>query len=189
MRTNYSPVTEFVVGDKVKICKSSTHPHMVGLKGEVTYLTPEGCVKVKLGPNMCYYAHPSELELETPEPILDLDLNRFKEYNSNSTGYIPASESISTINTPEMDAKGEQSVNLDSTPKSTTSKLDEQVGGNHYKNLGIQPFEYCMANNLNYGQSNVIKYVTRYRYKNGKEDLEKAIHTLQMLIELEYGDK
>ena len=65
--------------------------------------------------------------------------------------------------------------------------LNSQVGGQHYKKYAIQPVEYAMANNLNYCQANAIKYVTRYRDKNGKEDLLKAIHNLEVLIELEYG--
>jgi hypothetical protein len=65
--------------------------------------------------------------------------------------------------------------------------LNSQIGGSHYKQYAIQPVEYAMANNLNYCQANAIKYVTRYRDKNGKEDLLKAIHNIQILIELEYG--
>ncbi len=64
--------------------------------------------------------------------------------------------------------------------------LNTQVGGNHYKGYKIQPIEYAMANNLNYCQANAIKYVTRYRDKGGKEDLLKAIHNIELLIELEY---
>ena len=67
------------------------------------------------------------------------------------------------------------------------SALNSQVGGSHYKQYKIQPIEYAMANDLNYCQANAIKYVTRYRDKNGKQDLEKAIHNLQILMELEYG--
>lgn len=66
--------------------------------------------------------------------------------------------------------------------------FETQVGGGHYSKLKIQPMEYCLANNLNYGQSNAIKYITRYQDKNGKQDLEKAIHCLQLLMEYEYGD-
>jgi len=72
--------------------------------------------------------------------------------------------------------------------KETKSAFDEQVDGSHYSNLKIQPMEYCLANNLNYGQSNAIKYITRYKNKNGKQDLEKAIHCLQLLMEYEYGN-
>ncbi len=60
--------------------------------------------------------------------------------------------------------------------------LVSQVGGDHYSKLNIQPVEYIIANNLNYLQGNVIKYVTRYRDKNGIEDLKKAEHYLQMLM-------
>ena len=67
------------------------------------------------------------------------------------------------------------------------SALSKQEGGSHYKGYSIQPIEYAMANNLNYCQANAVKYVTRYRDKGGKEDLLKAIHNLEILIELEYG--
>ena len=63
--------------------------------------------------------------------------------------------------------------------------LNTQVGGDHYTKLKIQPMEYSMANNLNACQHTVIKYVTRYQDKNGIEDLKKARHTLDMLIEFE----
>ena len=65
--------------------------------------------------------------------------------------------------------------------------LDSQIGGQHYKQYKVQPVEYAMANSLNYCQANAIKYITRYRDKNGKEDLLKAIHNLEILIQLEYG--
>lgn len=68
------------------------------------------------------------------------------------------------------------------------SAINEQVGGDHYKHMPIQPMQYSMANNLNACQHTVIKYVTRYKAKGGKQDLLKAIHTLQYLIELEYGN-
>lgn len=68
------------------------------------------------------------------------------------------------------------------------SALDTQIGGNHYKDMAIQPMQYSMANNLNAAQHTVIKYVTRYKAKNGRQDIEKAIHTLQLLLEIEYPD-
>ena len=67
------------------------------------------------------------------------------------------------------------------------SALEEQTGGSHYKNMKIQPIEYCQANNLNACESFVVKYVSRHRNKNGKEDIEKAIHCLELLLELEYS--
>ncbi len=65
------------------------------------------------------------------------------------------------------------------------SPLSRQEGGSHYKKYAIQPVEYAMANNLNYCQANAVKYVTRYKDKGGVEDLRKAIHNLEILIELE----
>lgn len=66
--------------------------------------------------------------------------------------------------------------------------LDKQVGGAHYKDCGIQPVEYIHSNNLNYFEGNAVKYITRHRSKGGKQDLEKAIHYIQIQIELEYGN-
>jgi hypothetical protein len=66
-----------------------------------------------------------------------------------------------------------------------TSALDVQVAGNHYKDLAIQPVEYIHANGIGYFEGNVIKYVSRWRAKNGIKDLEKAKHYIELLIELE----
>lgn len=68
------------------------------------------------------------------------------------------------------------------------SATDIQVGGSHYLGLKIQPMEYSMANDLNACQHTAIKYITRYKDKNGKQDLLKAKHTIDLLIALEYGD-
>ena len=68
--------------------------------------------------------------------------------------------------------------------------LDKQVGGQHYKDCGIQPVEYIHANNLDYFEGNVIKYITRHRTKGeGRKDIEKAIHYAQLILELEYKEK
>ena len=71
----------------------------------------------------------------------------------------------------------------------TQDALDVQVGGDHYKSLAIQPVEYIHANKIGYFEGNVIKYVTRWRAKNGVADLEKAKHYIDLLIELEGGAK
>jgi hypothetical protein len=67
----------------------------------------------------------------------------------------------------------------------TTSALDRQESGNHYKDKGIQPIVYIHANNLGFCEGNVVKYVTRWRDKGGEADLRKAIHYLELLIQLE----
>ena len=63
--------------------------------------------------------------------------------------------------------------------------LDKQVAGNHYKDLPIQPVEYIHDNALGYFEGNVVKYISRWRKKNGIADLEKAKHYIELLIELE----
>lgn len=67
-----------------------------------------------------------------------------------------------------------------------TNALSNQVGGNHYKDMKIQPAEFCHANNIPAIEGAVIKYLCRHKSKNGKEDLLKAIHMIEILISLEY---
>ena len=63
--------------------------------------------------------------------------------------------------------------------------LSMQVGGSHYKDMPIQPVEYIHANAMGYLEGNVVKYVSRWRNKNGIADLEKAKHYIELLIDLE----
>lgn len=65
------------------------------------------------------------------------------------------------------------------------SALDIQIGGGHYKSMAIQPMEFSMLNDLDPCQHTIVKYVTRFRDKGGIEDLEKAKHVIDMLIEFE----
>lgn len=67
--------------------------------------------------------------------------------------------------------------------------LQEQVGGDWYKNMKIQPVVYCHANGLGGIESAVVKYVSRHNKKNGRQDIEKAIHLLNILLDLEYGEE
>jgi len=67
------------------------------------------------------------------------------------------------------------------------SVLNIQYGGNHYKSFAIQPAEFCYKNNIPYLEATAIKYLCRHRNKNGLEDLNKAIHFIEMLIEFEYS--
>jgi hypothetical protein len=69
-----------------------------------------------------------------------------------------------------------------------STPLSTQVGGDHYKSLPIQPTEFCQRNGLGHCESSVVKYVCRHRRKGGRQDLEKAIHYLQILLELEYPE-
>ena len=69
-----------------------------------------------------------------------------------------------------------------------TTALDKQVGGDHYSRFEIQPTVFCMKNDLDACQSNVIKYTCRHKFKGGKSDIQKAIHYLEMILELEYSE-
>jgi hypothetical protein len=61
-----------------------------------------------------------------------------------------------------------------------------QIGGDHYSQP-IQPIEYIQKNNLSFCEGSVVKYISRHRKKNGKEDLLKAKHYIDMIIDHEYG--
>ena len=73
----------------------------------------------------------------------------------------------------------------DTVDTHAVTALDIQIDGNHYKELPIQPVEYIHANKIGYFEGNVIKYVSRWKTKNGVADLRKAAHYIQLLIELE----
>lgn len=73
--------------------------------------------------------------------------------------------------------------------KHDSAPLAKQVGGNHYKKFPIQPVEYCEKNRLSYCEGNIVKYVTRWRSKNGIQDLQKAQHYLDILIQMAEEEK
>ena len=75
------------------------------------------------------------------------------------------------------------------TRECTSLATKIQVGGEHYKKLKIQPIDYILDNGLGYCEANIIKYVTRWRDKNGIEDLRKAKHYIDILIERECNGK
>ena len=66
------------------------------------------------------------------------------------------------------------------------SAYDKQIGGSHYKKMKIQPSKFVIENELLFPEGSVIKYICRHRFKNGKEDLEKAVHFIEMIIESDY---
>ena len=70
-----------------------------------------------------------------------------------------------------------------------TNPLQQQVGGNHYKKMAIQVVEFCYKNNIPYMEGAAIKYLCRWRDKGGIEDLKKAKHYIDLIIESEYGEE
>ncbi len=65
----------------------------------------------------------------------------------------------------------------------------KQVGGNHYKDMKIQPAQFINENNLPFAEGNAIKYICRHKHKGEVQDLEKAKHYIDMIIERDYEDK
>ncbi len=75
--------------------------------------------------------------------------------------------------------------------KELHNALDIQIGGSHYKDCNIQPIEYITANQLNFLAGCVVKRITRYNKPTGKgmQDIDKAIHELQLIKQLEYSEQ
>jgi hypothetical protein len=71
--------------------------------------------------------------------------------------------------------------------KSAMKAIDQQIGGDHYKYWEIQPVEFIMKNNIPFCEANAIKYLCRWRKKGGIDDLRKAKHYIDLLIEAENG--
>lgn len=65
---------------------------------------------------------------------------------------------------------------------------DKQIGGSHYKDMAIQPSEFIARNNLGWYEGNVIKYVCRHQSKNGLQDLQKALHYIELAIQHYYDN-
>ena len=63
------------------------------------------------------------------------------------------------------------------------------TGPGHYKDKPIQPWDFIVSNNLSYLEGNVVKYISRWREKGGVDDLRKAKHYIEKLIEVETGEK
>ena len=68
--------------------------------------------------------------------------------------------------------------------------LESQVGGDHYKNMTIQPVEYSEKNKLTFLEGDIVKRITRHsRGGKGEEDIRKCIHECQLILELQYGEE
>lgn len=92
-----------------------------------------------------------------------------------------------------LDKQPQQTEYFDSVWDAVHEKVDDdpmntQVGGDHYRQGGIQPVEFIHSNNLGFCEGSIIKYVVRYKNKNGIEDLRKAKHYIELLIEMEFNN-
>ena len=69
-----------------------------------------------------------------------------------------------------------------------SNPYDKQVGGDHYSKMKIQPAEFINKNKLPFAEGNAIKYICRHINKGGEQDLEKAKHYIDMIIERDYPE-
>jgi len=71
-----------------------------------------------------------------------------------------------------------------------TNPLKEQIGGSHYKNFAIQPYEFYYKNKLPFHKADIIKRIMRYDLPGGKgtEDLKKIKHEVNLILELMKGE-
>jgi hypothetical protein len=68
----------------------------------------------------------------------------------------------------------------------TYNSLEDQIGGKHYRKMKIQPAEFINENKLLFAEGNAIKYICRHSAKGKRQDIEKAIHYLEMILERDY---
>ena len=66
------------------------------------------------------------------------------------------------------------------------SAYKKQIGGSHYKSMVLQPSEFINKNRLQFAEGSAIKYICRHSHKGGVEDIDKAIHYLEMIKERDY---
>lgn len=116
------------------------------------------------------YKHHVEGCEETPSAICGVCGKQVK---------IPIMDTHTRINHPFDEKQKEET----EKPKLTiVNPMDMQEGGNHYKKYEIQPIEFIIKNNIGYVEGNIIKYILRFKDKNGLEDLKKARHYIDILI-------
>jgi len=77
--------------------------------------------------------------------------------------------------------------NKDMFKKVEYDSLEKQVGGKHYRNMNIQPAEFINENKLLFAEGNAIKYICRHQSKGKADDIQKAIHYLEMILERDYS--
>ncbi len=118
---------------------------------------------------------------ELPTRIVTLD------YSSGQTISFRKIPKLGTL----IGAKSMESNTVsESSPKSGSksgSPKEVQIGGVHYKDMAIQPSEFIAKNNIPWYEANAIKYLCRHTKKNGRVDLEKARHYIDLALEHYYG--
>lgn len=118
-----------------------------------------------------------------PRPVAASDLIEVRTRDGRIDGPRPASEYDWTGHCFQPNETVAWRRVFNTTVSSTVNAV--QIGGAHYKVKGIQPWDYIAANGLGFFDGNAVKYLTRWREKGGVEDLKKARHYIDKLIEME----
>ena len=83
--------------------------------------------------------------------------------------------------------KGKKMTSKELFKATTYNSLEDQIGGKHYRSMKIQPAEFINENKLLFAEGNAIKYICRHSVKGKEEDIKKAIHYLEMILERDYN--
>ena len=110
--------------------------------------------------------------------LISHNVDTVRKALNDITDYTISTKSVKSI-------EGNEQEYITEVTTYSENSLEQQVGGEHYKNFAIQPVEFIHKNNLGFIVGNIIKYICRYKDKNGIEDLQKAKHYIDILIQLE----
>ena len=131
--------------------------------------------------------HYPQYDGDIPEYIRDPSSNYVPDEWEFEYSSWPDDDVWNSVKWPSWRADTEYRFRHAKTGEASTA-LSSQEGGSHYTGGSIQPIEYIHANKLDFFEGNVVKYVTRHKSKGGAEDIRKAIHYLEMLLELNYKE-
>ena len=127
----------------------------------------------------------AQLRKERDGLVILLALHQKTEKNKpnplDTNRYPPIVKNVDCVRSKECTSDRGMAVSGD-----TGNAWDKQVGGGHYKPYAIQPAQFALANGLDYAQSNAIKYIVRHKDKNGVQDLDKAVHYIELLKQYYY---
>ena len=121
--------------------------------------------------------------------VTNIKSKKFKEFWDDRAYHVPRNSGVIMCGTHTVKQPNSPNDADQVQTKKDQSPLDVQVGGDHYKGMAIQPIEFVFKNNIPAIEASVIKYICRHRNKNGVEDLKKARHLIDLLVEMEYKDK
>lgn len=130
-----------------------------------------------------------DVRLRAGNVVADWPAGAVRWRHGGNENDVAAYRVVGTVGQPETRDDYEQTEAFHREKPTPMSALNKQEGGGHYKDFTIQPVEFIERNNIGFLEGCVIKRMCRHDAKNGAEDLRKAIHEIELLLELEYGEK